>query len=201
MSRLMTTLVLTMVCGGLAALPATAQTPSELQAQITALQAQITAQQGQIATLQSQITGVEADIPDCMTTAAGAGTINDVIFSGCNVHVQNGQGQTNSRNRVGNLIIGYNERVGTPARGGSHNVVIGQRHSYSSHGGLVAGYNNTLSAKYASVIGGRNNEASGFGASVSGGRNNEASGDYASVSGGRDNTANGFICQRQRRQI
>ena len=32
MTRLMKTLALTLVCGGLAALPATAQTPTELQA-------------------------------------------------------------------------------------------------------------------------------------------------------------------------
>ena len=50
----------------------------------------------QMATLQSLINGVAADIPDCMTTASGAGSVDDVIFAGCNVHVQNGQGSTAS---------------------------------------------------------------------------------------------------------
>ena len=182
MTRLMKTLVLVMLCGGLvlkAALPTTAQTPSELQAQIT--------------TLQAQMTALQSAIPACMTTAAGAGAgaVNDVIFTGCNVHVQNGQASTASSNSVGNLIIGYNESGGSgpPTRSGSHNVVIGPEHSYSSYGGLVAGYKNTVSGFYASVSGGSGNKASGIAASVSGGRDNEASGSYASVSGGYNNTA------------
>ena len=97
MTRLMKTLVLTVVCSGLAALPATAQTHSQLQAQINALQAQNTAlqaQAAQIPALQAQIADVAADIPDCMTTASGAGGVDDVIFTGCNVHVQNSYGNT-----------------------------------------------------------------------------------------------------------
>ena len=183
MTRLMKTLVLVMLCGGLvlkAALPTTAQTPSELQAQIT--------------TLQAQMTALQSAIPACMTTAAGAGAVNDVIFTGCNVHVQNGQASTASSNSMGNLIIGYNESGGSgpPTRSGSHNVVIGPEHSYSSYGGLVAGYKNTVSGFYASVSGGVDNEASDYHASVSGGSGNEASGIAASISGGRDNEASGI---------
>ena len=204
MTRLMKTLVLAMLCSGLAALPATAQTHSQLQAQINALQAQMGALQGQMATLQqahmaqmatlqSLINGVAADIPDCMTTALGAGAVDDVIFKGCNVHVQNGHGGTDSSNGVGNLIIGYNEigGSGSPARSGSHNVVIGPGHSYSSYGGLVTGWGNTVSGEYSSVSGGQFNKASGWTASVSGGSYNVASGYAASVSGGQDNTASG----------
>ncbi len=201
MSRLMKTLVLTMVCGGLAALPATAQTPKELQDQIDALQAQITA-------LQSWSPVVASGLPACMTTASGAGSVDDVIFTGCNVHVRNGQGETDSSNSVGNLIIGYNEILADfPVRVGSHNVVIGPQHSYLSYGGLVAGWGNTVSGHFASVSGGKDNEASGdfasvsggfnnegsdFAASVSGGKLNEASHRYANVSGGELNTASGF---------
>ena len=184
MTRLMKTLVLTMVCGGLAALPATAQTPKELQDQINALQAQITA-------LQSWNPVVASGLPACMTTASGAGSVDDVIFTGCNVHVRNGQGETDSSNGVGNLIIGYNESVGANTRSGSHYVVIGPEHSYSSYGGLVAGYNNTVSGMYASVSGGSYNTASGTESSVSGGYNGEASGSHASVSGGVGNEASG----------
>ena len=181
MSRLMKTLVLTMVCGGLAALPATAQTPGELQAQIDTLQAHIT-------TLQGRMSAVEGDMPDCMTTASGAGSVDDVIFAGCNVHVRNGQGSTASSNSVGNLIVGYNESGGgSPARGGSHNVVIGPEHSYSSYGGLVAGYQNTVSGAYASVSGGRFNEASGARQYCQRQRRSEQRGQRR-------------ICQRQRRR-
>ena len=119
-----------------------------------------------------------------MTTASGAGAVDDVIFTGCNVHVQNGQGGTDISNGVGNLIIGYNETGGSLARRGSHNVVIGPEHSYSGYGGLVAGFDNTVSGAFASVSGGNGNTASGFAASISGGWDNEASGESASVSGG-----------------
>ena len=184
MTRLMKTLVLTAVCGGLvfkAALPAAAQTRGELQDQINALQAQMVALQAQVAALQNAM-------PACMTVASGAGSVDDVVFTGCNVHVRNGQGSTPSSNSVGNLIIGYNESgEGSPARGGSHNVVIGPEHSYSSYGGLVAGFRNTVSGVYASVSGGSDNTAGNYAASVSGGWYNEASGVFASVSGGRAN--------------
>ena len=151
MTRLMKTLVLAMLFGGLAALPATAQTPGQLQTQIIALQADIALMVAKIAMLSSVINGLAARIPDCMTTALGAGAVDDVIFAGCNVHVQNGQGGTDISNGVGNLIIGYNETGGSLARSGSHNVVIGPEHSYSSYGGLVAGFDNTLSGAFASV--------------------------------------------------
>ena len=42
------------------------------------------------------------------------------------------------RNGKGNLILGYNETPGSQT--GSHNVVIGPGHSFSGHGGIVAGF-------------------------------------------------------------
>ena len=176
------------MCGGVvlkAALSVAQPSLSELQAEIDALRTQI-------ATLQNRMTAAEGDIPDCMTTASGAGSVDDVISAGRNVHVRNGQGNTNGSNGVGNLVIGYNESGdGSPARGGSHNVVIGPEHSSSSYGGFVAGFSNTVSGKYASVSGGPDNTASNFMASGSGGQGNEASGRYASVSGGDSRTASG----------
>ena len=126
----------------------------------------------------------------------------DVVFEGCNVHFRNGASSTNTTNGLGNLIVGYNEdlntvgvsaprTLGTNDRSGSHNVVIGPEHEYSSHSGLVVGVGNIISGEYASVSGGRDNEASGDYGSVSGGQNNEASGDAASVSGGLANVASG----------
>jgi hypothetical protein len=126
------------------------------------------------------------------------------IIEGANVHVRSGSGETkddcwqsdpnfpNCENLtgLGNLILGYNERffiggVPTEVRTGSHNLVVGDLHSYSSVGGLVAGEGNAVTGWHASVIGGTNNDASGIFASVSGGHQNEASGLTGSVSGGQ----------------
>ena len=131
------------------------------------------------------------------------------IIEGANVHVRNGSGRTsdgcNSRDPyfpncesltgLGNLIIGYNEQAGHGAprprevRTGSHNLVVGDHHTYSSFGGFVAGKRNAVTADSASVCGGVNGEASGSFSSVSGGSLNVASGLSASVSGGARNVA------------
>jgi hypothetical protein len=134
------------------------------------------------------------------------------IFEGVNVHVRSGSGATHdfcdpllepdfpnceSLTGLGNLIIGYNEQagIGPPrpreTRTGSHNLVIGQFHTYSSFGGFVAGVINAVTAEHASVCGGINNHASGRGSSVSGGHRNHATGSSASVSGGNRNVASG----------
>lgn len=117
----------------------------------------------------------------------------NVVFEKCNVHIRSGSGQTDGEvNGFGNLVIGYNETTGENIkRTGSHNLVIGQEHAYSSFGGLVAGRENTISAPYASVLAGRLNTASGLGSSVTGGSVNTASRDFASVTGGKSNEAKG----------
>ena len=116
------------------------------------------------------------------------------IIEGANVHVRSGGRGTSRINGLGNLIVGYNERL--PCRGcpvevrtGSHNLVIGRFHSYTSFGGFVAGGINEITGESASVCGGRNNKARGRFASISGGHGNVASGFTASVSGGELRTA------------
>ncbi|MFB6264857.1 MAG: hypothetical protein ABEL76_14725, partial [Bradymonadaceae bacterium] len=133
-------------------------------------------------------------------------------FEGVNVHVRNGSGSTSTTNGKGNVVIGYNEN-NSDKRKGSHNLVVGDRHSYTkaSYAGIVAGKNNRIAAKYASVTGGRENRAETPYSAVLGGRqnrvvdekpnkngngkdgaygvvaagfNNRAWGDYSSVSGG-----------------
>ena len=142
---------------------------------------------------------------------------DDLYFDGCNVHVLNGVGSTDSVNGYGNLIIGYDEPSshnltpfcsdgrfytqedcesrgyfwGTNQKTGSHNLVIGDEHSYTQHGGLVAGNNNIINGFSASVSGGAGNMASNNVSSVSGGARNIASGVGSSVSGGWTNTASG----------
>ena len=128
-----------------------------------------------------------------------------IIFSGVNIHVRNGSGKTiDDINGLGNLIVGYNDCLGRDpqpqtdvckwsyeGRGGSHVLVVGDKHEYSSINGFVAGLQNTITGENASVSGGRGNIANDLSASVSGGGSNIASGEYASVSGGSNNEANG----------
>ena len=93
-----------------------------------------------------------------------------------------------------------------PQKIGSHNLVIGIGHNYTQHGGLIAGFRNTVASSdssisggidnvsngsYGSVSGGASNTASGVASSVSGGISNTASGSSSSVSGGNSNTASG----------
>jgi hypothetical protein len=115
-------------------------------------------------------------------------------FSGINVQVVSGSGTTSGPvNGKGNLIVGYNETTFGQTRTGSHNLVVGDEHEYTSYGGLVAGENNFITGPFASVTGGAHNRASESVASVSGGEGNTASGSGASVSGGGANTASGFV--------
>jgi hypothetical protein len=114
---------------------------------------------------------------------------NDVIFEGCNIHIRSGAGATHAAvNGLGNLIIGYNEGEPEYLRTGSHNLVVGKDHSYSSFTGIVAGENNTISGGGASAIGGFGNVVNGFGATITGGADNIASGQFSSISGGQFNT-------------
>src|SRR4030095_3429438 len=113
-------------------------------------------------------------------------------ISGVNVQIANGENATGLSHGLGNLIVGYQELRGEgDERSGSHNIIVGQEHNYTSFGGLLAGHHNTTSSPWASVSGGGGNTASGLFASVSGGVANSATGQYSAVSGGIGNTATG----------
>jgi hypothetical protein len=112
-----------------------------------------------------------------------------VIISGANLQVVNGEKMTASTNGEGNLIIGYDEVPGTQT--GSHNLILGSKQTFTKYGGILAGWENTISGAWASVIGGEYNTASGVSSSVTGGKRNTAEGAYASVAGGEKNTARG----------
>jgi len=140
------------------------------------------------------------DLLDGVSRGTDAFGYDTLRFTGMNVQIVNGEGETDSTNGMGNLIIGYNPLRGNSEcpdgldcdrRTGSHTLVIGRQHNYTSWGGVVAGYYNETSAPFASVSGGYSNLASGAYSSVSGGTYNIASGDFASVSGGQDNIASG----------
>ncbi|MDZ7661643.1 hypothetical protein [Thiohalophilus sp.] len=139
-----------------------------------------------------------------------------VRFSGVNLQIVNGEGQTESVNGLGNLIVGYNEarNLGTdnsicsdgqydnqtdcvdnselwqPShKSGSHNLIVGHGNAYSQYGGIVAGEHSAINRGHASVTGGWVNVASGSHAAVAGGQNNVASGHRSAVLGGYDNSA------------
>ena len=121
------------------------------------------------------------------------GTYTTIQIHDANLQIVNGSGATDGLvDGLGNLIVGYNELRGAgDDRSGSHNLVVGKEHNFSSFGGLVAGFSNTVSGNLSSVSGGRFNTASGDYSWVSGGTGNQASGLVSSVSGGLFNTASG----------
>ena len=163
---------------------ATAQNTTDL----AGLDAAVTLQDGAIHTNATDIADLEA-----LVTAQNA-TINtlvnlldgvtrdgdDIIFSGVNVNIVNGTDTTDGIvNGLGNLIVGYNElRVSGNDRTGSHNIVVGRYHNYSSHGGLVVGQGNAIAGQFATVSGGSGNRAAGDYSSVSGGHVRHVTGSY-----------------------
>src|SRR5262249_19187095 len=147
-----------------------------LASQVVTLQGEVETLKGQLSSLQALLAGVTR------TTVFGQDTLR---FSGMNVQLVNGSGSTASVKRVGNLIIGYDESKGAPeTTTGSHDLILGQRNSFSSYGGLVAGFANTISGPFASVSGGEFSTAGNFASSVSGGDFNFATNAASSVSGG-----------------
>ncbi len=171
-----------------------------LQATISGFNAAITALQTDVSTLKAVVSNQGAKITalqDQVDTLASnnalalgpyvsvdTGIVNGlagphILFTGANIHIQSGSGNTTDSGApvgLGNLIIGYNEIPFAGTRGGSHNLVIGPEHSYSSTGGFVAGFNNIISGQSASVAGGEGNTASGNFSSVSGGSAHSATG-------------------------
>lgn len=122
-------------------------------------------------------------------------TGQELVFDSLNVSVRNGLGKTDTVNGLGNLTIGYNELRGDTSdhRSGSHMMVAGSENSFTSFGGIVVGYRNSTTGRYASISGGERNLASDFGSSVSGGRANDATGSGAWVGGGSGNRAQGSM--------
>jgi hypothetical protein len=127
-------------------------------------------------------------LPHIQFVASGIGKKPTVQFFGVNLQVVNGVGKTESANGAGNIVIGYDENTSLN-QSGSHNLILGEEQTFTSYGGIVAGYKDTISGAFASVTGGGFNQATGKEAAISGGWSNTASAENASVSGGRENQA------------
>lgn len=119
------------------------------------------------------------DMPDGV-----GGTVRTLRISGLNVQVVNGLGATETVNGAGNLIVGYNQGDPWNECSGSHNLVVGWAHSYTSCGGVVFGFENRITEREATVLGGHTNLAAGEFSTISGGVGGAALGRVSSVGGG-----------------
>jgi hypothetical protein len=120
----------------------------------------------------------------------GVGGKPTIQFSGVNVQIVNGGGETFVTNGAGNLILGYDESPG--GQTGSHNLILGWSQKFTSYAGILAGAENTATAPAASVLGGAGNQATGQFSSVTSGESNAASGLASAVGGGEANRAGDF---------
>lgn len=157
------------------------------------LEDRIIALEQQVALLESKVAAIEGNTAlqlDGLVRVDNS-TINNlvgphVIFEGANVHIRSGQGFTwhwdkvaHPPNGLGNLIIGYNENSSRD-RSGSHNLVVGEGHSYPGFASLLTGMSN-YAADYSALIGGDTNSASSWSAVVGGYHNTVDNQDYSSV--------------------
>jgi hypothetical protein len=143
----------------------------------------------QIVNLWGRVSALERTLTH-VTSVTGEEGRPEVRITGANLRLVNGLRATATANGLGNLLVGYSEpRQGENVQTGSHNVVVGQGHNFSSFGGLVVGRQNEIRGAFAAVSGGFDNTASGASAAVCGGIFNRASGESAAVSGGFGNTA------------
>jgi hypothetical protein len=188
------------------------QIVTDLQRQVADLNATVHQQAATIHTLQSRIDAQGNTISGLSNTVTSQAqklqfvTVEgtEMYITGANVNIRDGTGNTldvAQPSGLGNLIIGYNENGDFPCAGcpsqptrprtGSHNLVLGEFNGYTSFGGIVAGFGNSISGPFATVTGGAYSSASGMFSSVSGGEINLASVEGAAVSGGFGGIASG----------
>jgi hypothetical protein len=139
----------------------------------------------------SELETLKSILPHTKFVASGIAGKPTIQFSGVNVQIVNGEGNTQSANGEGNLVIGYDENPLKNEQTGSHDLIMGEDQTFTSYGGIVAGTGNAITAEYASVSGGLGNTASGPSTSISGGASNAASNFASSISGGYANVASG----------
>ncbi|MBF6619218.1 MAG: hypothetical protein ITG02_03190 [Patulibacter sp.] len=143
--------------------------------------------------LESDNAALRTQVAELQTRFAGVSRSSDaktLTLEGMNLQITNGEGTTDTTNGTGNLIVGYNEVPGTQT--GSHNLVVGDQHTFSSFGGLLVGLDNSITREWSTALG-SSNDASGFASAVTGGYSNEASGSSSAVTGGRSNYASGIM--------
>ena len=139
---------------------------------IATLQSTITSLQNTITSLQNQLTAVQSNsvlaLDGYLILDTDTYGYQRALFSGVNVQVVNGVGQTTITG-LGNLIVGYNTARDAGGfvcsdgqytditscgnnggvwlrshKSGSHNIVAGDGNSYSQHGGVIFGSDNVI---------------------------------------------------------
>ncbi len=193
---------------------------ADLRREVRELQAIVRHQQVEIGKLKSDLAKVRKsdlfDLARHITLDRDASGFPRILISGVNVQIINGVNQ-DTANGVGNLIVGFNERTdfgftetcsnfqltsqaecvaagfvwGFDFKTGSHNLVVGNRNSYGSTGGVVFGFRNVITAPFSVVSAGEGSYARAPYSSVGGGFRHSASGEYSSITGGLENSARG----------
>ena len=178
-------LALALACGSAAAQDTTL---AGLAAQVKALAEQLKQVNALAARQQSALDALRTS-NDALTSKLGCvlrfSGPRDFIVDGCNLHVQNGMGQTGTTNRYGNLIIGYNKNE-VSTRTGSHNLIVGDLHEYTSYGGIVSGTENTLASSNATILSGDQNRVNFTSAVILGADRGIADGNVVLVGGQRN---------------
>lgn len=128
-----------------------------LSEQVRQLSALSTSQQQALADMRKSNAALQSRLA-CVTSS----NATDFYFTGCNVHILNGAGATGTLNSSGNLIIGYNKNQ-VSKRSGSHNLIIGDLHEYTSYGGIVTGTENTIAAPNSVVMSSTDSSVTGPG--------------------------------------
>ena len=167
--------------------------PGEIVVDGVALAEVLLTMQQTIEALQLQVEALEAQaLPELAAHLSFIDSSSTFHLEGANLQLSNGVSPY-SHNGLGNLIIGMNgetEYIDSIGRGGSHNLVIGEGHAYSSNHGILHGYNATATDRYAAIIGGASNRVDGaYGVTIAGTDNvilDNAL--YSATIGGRDNT-------------
>lgn len=127
---------------------------STFASDLATLRADVDALDTDVAAIDLDVADLAAYTPglDALWTYLSVDTAADTVtFAGANVHVVNGAGATDTTNGLGNLVVGYGESDGD-ARTGSHTVVVGARHGWTSYGGIVSGDDNVLADPWTSSI-------------------------------------------------
>ncbi len=97
-----------------------------------------------------------------------------ITISGANVMINNGSGLTENLNGLGNVIIGYNV-LDSDVRTGSHNLIIGDKHSYYASASILSGYNHRAGGAHIALLGGSSNQVTADAGVIAGGESGSIS--------------------------
>ena len=156
------------------ALDALAEDLLTLQGQLDTLDTQATVAFDTVGLLATEVRLLDEDTRLLLAYLSVDRDASAVVIEGANLYVQSGAGATDAEpNGLGNLIVGYDEGDRS-FKSGSHNLIVGPGHAYTSWGGVAFGSDNVVTAASASVLGGAGNRATFERSVVIGGVDNMA---------------------------